>query len=45
MWRPALGRPDPATRALRHGVARLLDSPSSTAYVPRGIGGELGVQP
>ena len=35
----------PATRALRHVVAGLLDSPSSTTYVLRRIGGELGVQP
>jgi 2-polyprenyl-6-methoxyphenol hydroxylase-like FAD-dependent oxidoreductase len=40
----ALGRPDPATRALRHVVAGLLDNPASTTYILRRIGGELGVQ-
>jgi 2-polyprenyl-6-methoxyphenol hydroxylase-like FAD-dependent oxidoreductase len=41
----ALGRPDPATRALRRVVAGLLDSPASTTYVLRRIGGELGSAP
>jgi 2-polyprenyl-6-methoxyphenol hydroxylase-like FAD-dependent oxidoreductase len=38
----ALGRPDPATRALRRVVADLLDSPASTTYVLKRLGGELG---
>ena len=36
----ALGRPDPNSRALRRVVANLLDSPASTSYVLRRLGGE-----
>lgn len=33
------------TRARRHVIIWLLDSPSTTTYFLRRVGGELGVQP